>query len=170
MSRSMQRSARTTPSSCSPEGQGHAGAKSLKVCPRKTASRPRREHGEAPHQPTADPQGGISPRSADPPSNVAFVDPKDGKPTRVGFRRRRPTRRSVSPSEREKHQWLSTAITNRGSKTETAKRLRTPRSRKFGYTNEMQIPRARQDRRQHGRRRSVADSKKVDAGRWRIWR
>jgi large subunit ribosomal protein L24 len=55
-----------------------------------------RQPGKAPPAPDADPgsrhhqQG-----SADPLSNVAIVDSKDGKPTRVGFKLLTATRRSA---------------------------------------------------------------------------
>ena len=65
--------------------------------------RARREHGQAP--PAArrrSQEGGIIAKEA--PihlSNVAIADPKDGKPTRVGFKISRTAARSASPSVRE---------------------------------------------------------------------
>ena len=54
-------------------------------------------------KPTQSQEGGIITKEA--PihlSNVALADPKDGKPTRVGFQIRRTARRCASPSAREK--------------------------------------------------------------------
>jgi len=42
-------------------------------------------------------------------SNLAVADPKDGKPTRVGFKSRRTARRCASPSAREKRSMAKAA-------------------------------------------------------------
>ena len=85
-------------------------------------------------------------------SNVALVDPKDHKPTRVGVRRTEEGGRmrvTQALGHRDRLTWHD-------SRTATTTRSAPRWSGKFGYSSVMQAPEAGEDHAQHGRRRGQA--------------
>jgi ribosomal protein L24 len=79
-------------------------------------------------------------------------DPKDGKPTRVGFRMEGDTQGARRQTFGRSDRWLS-KIRARLKKQLTS-HSQAAAGRVFLRKNEMQIPRVDEDRRQHGRWRS----------------
>jgi large subunit ribosomal protein L5 len=73
-------------------------------------------------------------------SNIALADPKDGKPTRVGFTFQKDGRRCASPSAREKPSMAKTAYEPRLKKLYN-ENIRKALREEFKYENEMQVPR-----------------------------
>jgi large subunit ribosomal protein L5 len=124
------------------------------------------------HQADPVPEGGIISKEA--PihlSNLAMADPKDGKPTRVGFKVQKTASKVRRQAFGRSDRWLrlnqqhgSHAALKTQYEDET---IRPAMIEQFGYDNVMQVPTHRQDRHQHGRWRSYG---RPQEGRQRRWR
>ena len=114
-----------------------------------------RQHRRPPHQAEPGRSAGRHQAQEAPihVSNVAHRRSEDGKPTRVGFKtddKGRKVRVAKGSGERS----MSEAKYAPRLKTLYDEAIREKLNEQFNYTNDMQIPRARQGRDQHGRRRS----------------
>ena len=135
----------------------------LRSCRRKTRALVRGVNMIRRHQKQSQSQeGGIITKEA--PihlSNIALADPKDGKPTRVGFqvpegRQEGARRQALGRSD----QWLRHKLRSRASRQVYNETIRKALREQFGYKNEMQVPRIDKIVLNMGVGEATADSKK----------
>ena len=151
--------------------KGRQGAV-LKVMPKRQPRRGGRpEHGSAPHPPVADPIRRAASRTRKPSIHLSNVG-RRGLEGQADPRRLQDRGRQEGPYRQDDgrgDQWLI-KLTNRGSRLSTARASVAVLKEKFGYTNEMQIPKLEKIVINMGDGRSCRPTPRRSTRRWLTWR